>query len=309
MLPVNLLRSLLFNLFSLASFAGCLLLLVLSRYGQNPFPELPVPTVLFLGALMSGPLFAVSRGYRVSGLALSSLFALTLTGLLGWLLSGHPDFSPVWFLSPLTAVSVTFALRQLRPGRADMLAGMTVYVACTVLATYTLDSFLPLGPFFLINVGTFFFGITFTQRDRVHVYGRRNVYAMIAVAAVMNVIMSLTLDTPIRYVIVSFITIMVAETADTEIYHRLLHKPWLTRVARSNAVSAPLDTILFTVLAFWGEAWATFDWMLQVIVTDVLVKYGASMLVALGFLNYFTKRYPAVMRTAEAAQAYPQARE
>src|SRR5690606_34935830 len=144
---------------------------------------------------------------------------------------------------------------------------------CTLLANYTLDSFLPLGDFFLLNVGTLFFGITFTQRDRVHRYGRRAVYLTILVAASANVVLAASLGTPLRYVAVSFLSIVLAESADTEIFQRLRDRRWLTRVASSNAVSAPLDTLIFTLLAFWGEDFATPAWLTQVIVTDVLVKY------------------------------------
>ena len=128
---------------------------------------------------------------------------------------------------------------------------------------------------------TFFFGITFTQRDRVHKFGRRNVYAMILVAAVANVLAAVSLGTPMRYVVVGFIAILVSETVDTEIYQRLLHRPWLVRVASSNAVSAPVDSALFTILAFAGEGFATAAWMTQVILSDVAVKYGSSLVVAL----------------------------
>jgi uncharacterized PurR-regulated membrane protein YhhQ (DUF165 family) len=165
-------------------------------------------------------------------------------------------------------------------------------VVATVLANYTFDSFIPLGGFdlangwfldrfeFLVNVGTLFFGITFTQRDRVHRFGREAVYSMILVAAIANVLMSLHLGTPLRYVFVGFLAIVLSETADTEIFARLRGRPWFARVASSNAVSAPLDTVIFTVLAFVGQSFATPTWMLQVIVTDILVKYSSGLLAA-----------------------------
>ncbi|HET8984400.1 MAG TPA: VUT family protein, partial [Trueperaceae bacterium] len=188
-----------------------------------------------------------------------------------------------YLLSPVVAVAGTSLLARSR-GRPGLYSAITVYVACTLLANYTLDSFLPLGGFFLVNVGTLFFGITFTQRDRVHRYGRRTVYQMILLAAVANVVLGAALGTPLRYVAVSFLSIVVAETADTEVFQRLKARRWLTRVATSNAVSAPIDTIIFTLLAFWGESFATTTWMTQVIVTDVFVKYGGGLLAALGMV-------------------------
>jgi queuosine precursor transporter len=166
-----------------------------------------------------------------------------------------------------------------------MYGAINVFIVCTVLANFTLDSFLPLGGFFLVNVGTLFFGITFTQRDRVHRFGRTVVYRMIAAAALANVIAALAVGTPLRYVAVSFLAIVVSEAANTEVYHNLLHRRWFTRVASSNAVAAPLDTIIFTTLAFAGEAFATTMWMIQVIVTDVIVKYTASLVAAVTIMS------------------------
>lgn len=288
-MPAKTLSFLLFQFTILAAQAGSLLLLVLARFGQNPPPELPVPAILFFGAIASGILHPLARSFSRRELAGVLTVAALLSGGLSFALSFSPDWTAAWLLAPATAVAVTMLLRLPATRTGDMLSAMTVYTACTVLANYTLDSFLPVGSFFLVNVGTFFFGVTFTQRDRVHRYGRRNVYVMIAVAALANVVMSLAVGTPIRYVAVAFISILVAETADTEIYQRLLHRPWLVRVARSNAVSAPLDTLIFTLLAFWGEPFATAGWLTQVIVTDVIVKFLASMLVAFGVVTWLQR--------------------
>ena len=56
--------------------------------------------------------------------------------------------------------------------RAPMLAAMSVYVVCTLLANFTFDSFLALPGYGQLSVGTLFFGVTFTQRDRVHSFGK-----------------------------------------------------------------------------------------------------------------------------------------
>ena len=87
---------------------------------------------------------------------------------------------------------------------------------------------------------------------------------MVGVAAVANVITALSLNTPLRYVAVGFLAIILSEVADTEVYQRLLKRRWLTRVAASNAVSIPIDTVGFTLLAFYGAAWATAAWMIEV---------------------------------------------
>lgn len=274
--PANVL---LFSLITLLAQAGCALLLLLSSYGQDPFSRLPLPMIIMFGALAVGPLHALAKRLPGGGQAAALLSSVALNAAY-LLLPAFPGETS-YLLAPASALLLTLLSINLPRRWGEMLAAMTVYIVATVLANYTFDSFLPLGDFFLVNVGTFFFGVTFTQRDRVHRFGRRWVYLMIATAAIANVLMTLHLGTPLRYVFVGFLAIVLSETADTEIYARLLDKPWFTRVASSNAVSAPLDTVIFTVLAFAGEEFATFAWMTQVIATDVLVKYGSGLLAAL----------------------------
>jgi hypothetical protein len=73
--------------------------------------------------------------------------------------------------------------------------------------------------------------------------------------------------------------IVLAEAADTEIYHRLRNRSWSVRVLNSNAVSVPMDSILFNVVAFAG----IFSPMLlvQIIFGELVIKYSISALYAL----------------------------
>lgn len=263
--------------------AFCRLLLQLSQFGASPFPELPVAVIAMTGVLFVGVLHPLAR--RMStGMAWAAAGAGLAAGTAMALLMPAWGGSFTYVFAAVTATGLSLLLRALPEHRGPMLAAMSVYVVCTLLANYTFDSFLPLGDFFLVNVGTFFFGITFTQRDAVHQFGRRAVYTMIGFAAVANVALALSLGTPLRYVGVGFLAILLSETADTEVYQRLLQRRWITRVASSNAISAPLDTIVFTVLAFTGAGFATAQWMLQVIVTDVILKYASGMLAAFGIV-------------------------
>lgn len=249
----------------------------LSQFGQHPYAILPVALVTLFGLLFTGLLVDLTlrmAGARAAGaLALAAAFGAAAALAL-------PFAEPRYALAPLAAVTAAAALRFGLGRHAVMLAAMAVYVSCTLLANYTFDSFLPVAGFFLLNVGTLFFGVTFTQRDRVHGFGRRAVYAMILSAAAANVALSSHLGTPLRYVGVSFLSIVISETTDTEIYQRLIHRRWITRVASSNAVSAPMDTLIFTFLAFLGQSFATAHWFVQVIFTDILVKYASSMVAA-----------------------------
>lgn len=254
-------------------------LLWMAGFGQGQPGELPIAALVFLGGLVAD---AAGRSLRrtgmrggawlLGGVLLATLFTTTVLPM-----------RDLWTLAGLVPAAIVLALLPRTLG--VMLGAMSVYTVATVLANFTLDAFLPVGPWFLVNVGTLFFGITFTQRDRVHRYGRRAVYTMILTAAVANVLAALALATPLRFVAVSFLAIVISEAADTEIYQRLLARRWWVRVASSNAVSAPIDTTLFTVLAFAGAPFATVTWMLQVITTDVLVKYGSGMLAALTLLR------------------------
>ncbi len=253
------------------------LLFVLSRFGATPPTTLPWAVVVLLGALLAAP------AARAAALLPPRL--ATILAVVGSALAFATAFAaglPEAYLATLPVALATFALLRRIP---ELYGTALVYVGATVLANFTLDSFLPLGDFFLVNVGTLFFGITFTQRDRLHRFGRGVVYRVILAAAFANVVAAWSVGTPWRYVAVSFLAIVIAETADTEVYQRLLHRPWFARVAGSNAVSAPLDTIVFTVLAFAGAPFATAAWMTQVIVTDVIVKYAASMLAAVTLLG------------------------
>jgi queuosine precursor transporter len=133
-----------------------------------------------------------------------------------------------------------------------MYGHMSLYIAAVLAANYTATWFIPLPLFGMLSIGTLIFGITFTQRDRVHRYGRKAVYIMIMVAAVGMVLESLFLGVEWRIIGASFIAIVLSETADTEVYHRLLHRSWLQRVMGSNLISIPLDSVLFNVIAFAG---------------------------------------------------------
>lgn len=251
----------------------------MASFGQDPAGRLPLAALAFLGAMFADPLAqSLRRGGR-SG-ALVGLAAVAAALVLGLAVS-----DPRHLTAPLVTVGLALALAALPRRAGDMWGAISVYTASTVLANYTLDAFLPVGPWFLVNMGTIFFGVTFTQRDRVHGFGRRVVYGMILFAAIANVVAAMHVGTPLRYVAVGFLAIVASETADTEVYARLVSRRWLVRVASSNAVSAPLDTILFTVLAFAGAPFATLGWMVQVVVTDVIVKYASGIVAALAVIG------------------------
>jgi uncharacterized PurR-regulated membrane protein YhhQ (DUF165 family) len=161
-----------------------------------------------------------------------------------------------------------------------MKRAMGIYIAAVLVANYTATWFIPLPVFGMVSVGTLVFGVTFTQRDRVHRYGRRNVYIMILLAAAGMVLESVFLGVQWRIILASFIAIVLSETADTEVYHRLLHRTWLQRVAGSNAVSIPLDSLLFNLIAFAG-VFAP-QMLAAIIFGEIVAKFLTGAVAALG---------------------------
>jgi len=172
------------------------------------------------------------------------------------------------------------------------LVNAIIYVLATLGANYTAAWFIPFPVFGQVAVGTFIFGVTFTQRDKLHHAGRKWVYLTIAFAALANVLMSVVLGVPMRIIGASFLAIILAETADTEIYQKLLRYPWLLRVAGSNAVSVPLDTLLFSLLAFGGVL--STQELLSLLFGETITKYAIGLLVALWREGKFIwqERYP-----------------
>ena len=150
-----------------------------------------------------------------------------------------------------------------------------------------------------VDMGTFIYPITFTLRDVVHkLLGRNAARTLIVTCAAVNLAMAFYLGwtadvasdpvwdlgteysaivSPIwRITIASIVAEVVSELVDTEVYHQ-----WVTRMGQgrqwarvlvSNAVSVPLDNVVFVVGAFgaipllgnheltlpWGEVWDIF---------------------------------------------------
>jgi uncharacterized integral membrane protein (TIGR00697 family) len=132
---------------------------------------------------------------------------------------------------------------------------------------------------FSIDAGTFIYPLTFTLRDLVHkLLGRAAARTVVVAAAAINLAMAAlfafaawlppdpswplqrefaaVLNPVWRIVIASIAAELASQFADTEIYHM-----WVTRVTRrhqwarvlvSNAVSVPLDSLIFSWGAFGG---------------------------------------------------------
>jgi uncharacterized integral membrane protein (TIGR00697 family) len=150
---------------------------------------------------------------------------------------------------------------------------------------------------FAIDMGTFLYPLTFTIRDVAHkILGKSHVRILIMVAASLNVAMvaylwfttrfpadpswplneefSMVLGPVSRIVLASIVAQVISEMADTEVYHWFVTKitsrfQW-ARVVVSNAISVPLDSLAFTLIAFapftflgsegldWNIVWGIF---------------------------------------------------
>lgn len=132
---------------------------------------------------------------------------------------------------------------------------------------------------FSIDAGTFVYPLTFTLRDMVHkVAGIKTARILIIAAAGVNLLMALLFKvvsilpadlsvgpqiefarvlSPIwRIVAASILAEVISELIDTESYRIWVEKvttkyQW-ARVLVSNAISIPVDSFLFSTLAFWG---------------------------------------------------------
>jgi len=171
--------------------------------------------------------------------------------------------------------------------KARLALYIALYTAVVAVSNLLATTFIELPAYGLLSVGTITFAATFVLRDWVHEvsvragYGRRPVYVMIGTAALFNLfVTSGLMGVEWRIVFASFLAICLAEAADTEVYHRNLRRTWMGRVWRSNAISAPLDSAIFTVVAFAG----VFDWamIVRIIWGDMLAKFALACGIAFG---------------------------
>jgi uncharacterized integral membrane protein (TIGR00697 family) len=188
-----------------------------------------------------------------------------------------------------------------------------LYILAVLVANLTATLFLPFevapGTGILVSVGTLVFGLTFTQRDRMHAEGKPFVYKVIFLSAILNLAMltslryvwggwlldvftrhemvwlqeatAMLIENGWRVFLASFLAIIVAESTDTEIFHYYRDRSWITRVIRSNAISIPVDSIMFNLIAFAGSAFFPPLILFKVILGEIISKFLVGILYAL----------------------------
>ncbi len=183
-----------------------------------------------------------------------------------------------------------------------LLVATAAYVACSILANVMSVRILRVGPdwaSFSIDAGTLTYPLTFTLRDLVHKIGGRHVARVVILAtASLNVFAALALwataslpgdpaviaaaqesfgdvlNPVLRITAASVIAQVIAELIDTEVYHRYVvrfgHRAQWGRVLSSNAVSIPIDSVVFVAIAFGGVV--PFGVAVSIVWANVVVK-------------------------------------
>lgn len=189
-----------------------------------------------------------------------------------------------------------------------LLVATAGYVACSLLANIMSVRILRLGPdwaSFSIDAGTLTYPLTFTLRDLVHKVGGRQVARVVILAtAALNVVAALALwatatlpgdpavvsaaqesfgsvlSPVLRITAASVIAQVIAELIDTEVYHRFVrrfgHRQQWGRVLTSNAVSVPVDSVVFVAIAFGGVV--PFAVAVSIVWSNIVVKGLTSFL-------------------------------
>jgi uncharacterized integral membrane protein (TIGR00697 family) len=154
-----------------------------------------------------------------------------------------------------------------------------------------------------VDAGTLIYPFTFTLRDMVHkVAGIKAARVLIVAAGVINIIMAIlfwitshlpadpmvgaqeefgiVLSPVWRIVIASIAAEVIAELMDTEAYRlwekRFKERFQWARVVVSNAISVPIDSIVFVTIAFWGVLPPAV--VLSIFVANVLIKYFCTII-------------------------------
>lgn len=191
------------------------------------------------------------------------------------------------------------------------IAAIGAYVGAQVVADITS---LKIGTAFgrAVDMGTWVYPITFTLRDVVHkALGKRAARTLVVTAAVVNLAMAAYLQWvarqpsdasyplgeefqavlgPVwRIVLASIVAELISELVDTEVYHwfvrRVTTRHQWARVGVSNAVSVPIDNLVFVVGAFGalpllGDHALTLPWsaVWDIFVVNLTIKAVVSAL-------------------------------
>ncbi len=177
---------------------------------------------------------------------------------------------------------------------------VAVYIFLQLVANIAATKVIVIGK--IVMDAGIIYSLTFTWRDLIHKQlGKNAAIVTIFTSAAINILASLyflaVIHMPgqaewiaaggqtawefifgiqMRIMIASIVTMVIAELADTGVYEVWTKgygkdKPQWTRVIISNAVSIPIDSILFSIIAFSG----VLSWPVLVIMiwSNILTKF------------------------------------
>lgn len=210
------------------------------------------------------------------------------------------------------------------------------YVLCQAVADIGATKIVTIANL-TMPAGTFIFAITFTLRDLVHKrLGKEWARAAIFCAGMFNILQALYLATMAKlpspeyfalkeawgqiFAVVPAITLgsiaaeIASELVDTEVYHwwrtRLARLPQWTSVLASNAVSLPLDSLIFGTLAFvllpplFGSNAVPFNAAMGIVGGQIVWKAAITLISMPGI--YLVKENPLQLSSTKSVQTLAQ---
>jgi uncharacterized integral membrane protein (TIGR00697 family) len=183
-----------------------------------------------------------------------------------------------------------------KPISASAIVVISVYIAAQLLSDIGSLKIAWIAGF-SVDAGTFIYPLTFTIRDLVHKQlGKAAARTIIILAAAINLFMVVffqfaawlpqdpswglgkefaTILGPVwRIVIASIMAEVISELIDTEVYHfwvkRITRKYQWARVLTSNAVSIPIDSLIFCWGAFGLALPSSTVW--SIFLANVIIK-------------------------------------
>lgn len=160
---------------------------------------------------------------------------------------------------------------------------LVIIVSANILTATFGEVMIPITSFLMI-------GYNITARDYLHDQWQGNRIKLGLLIVGGSVITILVSQDALRIAIASATAFLLAETVDTLIYERIHHLPFLQRANGSNVVSALVDTLVFTSIAFGVSAP-----ILGIMIVDWIVKVAGGFVWSSLFVMLITlaqRRHP-----------------
>ena len=155
-----------------------------------------------------------------------------------------------------------------------------------------------------MDAGTLLYPLTFTLRDLIHKKSdKKTSIHIVVIGAVMNLLMFLVffvvskmpadisvgqqnefgqvLVASWRIIIASIVAMLLSETVDTYIYEKVSNKfkkYQFMKVITSNFISVPIDSIIVTIIAFYGTM--PINVLISITLVNIFIKYAITIVTA-----------------------------